>query len=119
MMEEIPVNKMSVNKLNHTVGLIRYLSDFDEYVKKNPRESIPKHLEKFLEYAQKKYSKLDAVNWEYPEDEEDKKEVVKSYIGDCAEALLLFKAYLENQKLERKQKNSDKSLKPIREEDLW
>lgn len=69
---------------------------FDQYLKQNPRFSIPdKFMEEFLEFAKKEYQVSGVVNFTHCEDDEEVTEEVESYIAESMEALLLFKKYLK------------------------
>lgn len=69
---------------------------FDQYLKQNPRLSIPdKFMEEFLEFAKKEYQVNGVVNFTHCEDDEEVTEEVESYISESMEALLLFKKYLK------------------------
>lgn len=74
------------------------MSEFDVYFDKNPRELIPDSLKEFLQFAEAKYKDLDCVNMTYSDDVEEQLEEVKRYIGDSAEALLLYKEFLASKK---------------------
>lgn len=78
---------------------IKDTNDFNTYLDMNPRSGIPcKEMEQFLEYAKSRYYDFDQVNWKSFDDKEDCEELVKEYIGESMEALLLYKEWLEKRR---------------------
>ena len=66
---------------------------FEEFKNKNPRQCIPDTMKEFLEFAKKEYKNFDDVNCTYSDDLEEHLDEVESYIGECMEALLLYKKF--------------------------
>ncbi len=80
--------------------------NFDEYMETNPRKRlIDTEFKVFFEYAKKRYSKFDQVNWTSYDGEEEFIEELKDYLEESMEALLLFKGFCSD----TNQKKGDES----------
>jgi hypothetical protein len=69
--------------------------EFDQFVDKNPRPTLPPSLNDFFTYAKKRYSKHVWVNMEHADCPEEQEANAEAYIEESAEALLLYKEYLQ------------------------
>ena len=85
------------------------IKTFYQYWEENPRPIIPNELmRKFIKFAIRRYAKCGdffsnqkdhfVVNMSHSDNLEDMEEEVEDYIGECMEALLLFKEFLESEK---------------------
>lgn len=69
--------------------------DFNKWMEMNPRTNLLKdEFKEFFEYAKKRYSRYDQVNWTSFDDEVEQIELIQEYLGDSMEAILLFKEWL-------------------------